>query len=252
MNCCWWIWGNSRLKWALASGGRLGGSHAREWRNTDFKDLLDTCWGGLEKPDAVVASVVTATQLKEQLLAWVKRGWGVPVHFPAVAETGCGITCGYHDPGQLGVDRWMAMVAAHVRYPQGSLVVDCGTAATLDALAGSRHLGGYILPGIAAMRGLVVKQTAIEVPLGVVEEEEWGRSTLACIQLGTVKVLVSLVEHSLERLQAAGVCDPVLVVTGGQAGFILPFIQVDYRRHEDLVLEGVMRCAEEFILGFNS
>ena len=239
--------GNSRLKWALASGGRLGVSRAREWRRTDFPDLLDSCWGSLEKPDAVVASVVASAQLREQIRSWVEKHWGVPVHFPLAAESGCGITCGYHDPGQLGADRWMAMVAAHARYPQGSLVVDCGTATTLDALEGGRHLGGYILPGITAMRELVLQQTAIEAAPSTVAEEEWGRSTLACIRLGTAKALVSLVEHSLERLQAAGVCDPTLVLTGGEAGFILPLIQVDYRRHEDLVLEGVMRCAEELV-----
>lgn len=239
--------GNSRLKWATAKGGTLVESRAREWRGADFMGLLDACWSNLEPPRAVVASVVAAAEPKARLVEWVHARWGVPLHLLAARERQAGITCGYRDPGQLGVDRWMAMVAAHTRYPQGSLVLDCGTATTLDALAGGRHLGGYILPGVAAMRDLLLRQTAIEVRGSPAVAAEWGRSTAACIELGTVKAVVTLVEHSLERLQAAGVCDPALVVTGGQAGVILPHMQVDYRRHDDLVLEGVMHCAEELV-----
>jgi pantothenate kinase type III len=59
--------------------------------------------------------------------------------------------------------------------------------------------------------------------------------------------VAALVETSLERLQAAGVCDPTLVISGGQAGSILPLIQVDYRRHPHLVLEGVWFCSRRML-----
>ncbi len=240
--------GNSRLKWALFSEGNLGRSQAVEWRGADFPALLEEHWGGLERPVSVMASVVAPAPVEEQLKQWVENRWGVPLYLLAASAAGAGVTCGYHDPSQLGADRWAAMIAAHARYPRGCLVVDCGTASTLDALAGGRHLGGYILPGVTAMREAVRRKTAIGSSARAVSpDEEWGRSTASCIELGAIRALVTLIEHSLERLQVAGVCDPALVVTGGQAGLILPSVQVDYRRHDDLVLEGIMRCFRELI-----
>ena len=240
--------GNSRLKWAVSRQGVLGDSKAVAWRGADFPALLEECWGNLESPASVKASVVAPARLKEQLRRWVESRWGVPLQLLTASASGGGITCGYRDPDQLGADRWAAMVAAHFRYPQGGLVVDCGTATTLDALVAGRHLGGYILPGMANMREAVIQETALansgETAL---PGEAWGRSTASCIELGVARAVVALIEHSLERLQAAGVCDPTLVVTGGQAGFILPFMQVDYRRHDDLVLEGIMLCSERLV-----
>lgn len=238
--------GNSRLKWALAGSGSLLETGAFDWRSGSLERLLDRHWGTLETPGVVVACVVAPQAAGTLLSQWVKQHWRTEVHFMAADRELLGLSCGYHDPGQLGADRWAALLAAHHRYPQGSLVVDCGTANTIDALAGGRHLGGFILPGMEAMRAAVLQGTAIgETGAARHQTGWWGRSTASCVELGGVRALVALVEDSLERLQAEGVCDPTLVVTGGQAGFILPSMQVDYRRHDDLVLEGVMLYSKE-------
>jgi type III pantothenate kinase len=238
--------GNSRLKWTLSSRGNLGSSQALSWREAELPALLDKHWAALERPASVVASVVAPVPVAVQLERWVKKRWDLPLRLLAPSVSARGVTCGYRDPTQLGADRWAALIAAHARYPRGALVVDCGTATTLDALAAGRHLGGYILPGVVAMQEAVQRNTAIERSTGRGSwDEAWGRSTAACIELGAVRALVTLIEHSLERLQVAGVCDPALVVTGGQAGLILPAVQVDYRRHDDLVLEGIMHCFRE-------
>ena len=69
----------------------------------------------------------------------------------------------YAEPARLGIDRWAAIIAAYHRFPEGACVVDCGTACTFDLVdAGGRHRGGYILPGLSAMEGAVLGETAIE------------------------------------------------------------------------------------------
>ena len=62
----------------------------------------------------------------------------------------------------LGVDRWLALLAAHRHAPTEPLMVlDCGSAITLDLLVvGGRHLGGYIVPGLALMRSSLLSETA--------------------------------------------------------------------------------------------
>ncbi|MDP1069535.1 type III pantothenate kinase, partial [Klebsiella pneumoniae] len=63
--------------------------------------------------------------------------------------------------GRMGVDRWLAMLAAWQRVGQSCWVVDCGSAITLDLLdAEGRHQGGYILPGLRLMQQSLLGNTA--------------------------------------------------------------------------------------------
>ncbi len=239
-------WGNSALKWAQTEGDGLGAPDRCEWRPaTDLDALLDHHWRSLPQPSAVVASLVAPPETAEALGRWTRRHWRLTPRLVRAQRKSLGVTCGYSRPERLGADRWAALVAAHRLAPAGSLVVDLGTATTLDALAGGRHLGGYILPGPAALQSALIDTTAIELDRTADGPGPWGRSTAGCIRQGAVQALLALVDSSLERLQAAGVCDPTLIVTGGQAGFLMPHIQVDYLHRPHLVLEGVMLLARE-------
>jgi type III pantothenate kinase len=156
------------------------------------------------------------------------------------------VRCGYQDPAQLGVDRWMAIIAAHGISRDGVCVVDCGTATTLDVVDGrGRHLGGYILPGMTMMRRILLKETAMKPGKEATRFMEWGNSTASCIDLGIRQSVVSLVEQSVERLQAAGVCDPGVVLTGGACSLIKPYLQLTYEHRDALVLEGMETFVRE-------
>ncbi|WP_456412081.1 type III pantothenate kinase [Thiolapillus sp.] len=235
--------GNSRLKWrrdqapmqALAySANRLHGQLTSVWREET-------------PPEQVWLASVAGQVAYDNLLGWLVNCWGLVPHIMEVSAEDCGLRCGYPEPRQLGVDRWAAMIAAHAAFPHGVCVVDCGTAVTLDAVDGrGRHLGGYILPGIDAMQQVLLQETAIERETGAAEAGgEWGNSTVSCIELGTGKALVALIEQSVERMQAAGVCNPGLVLTGGGVGAIESMMQIDYQRRDALVLEGIQLYAEE-------
>jgi len=57
-----------------------------------------------------------------------------------------------YNPVTLGVDRWLACLAAHRTYQQDVLVIDAGTAITIDIVTSNGiHLGGYIIPGMASL-----------------------------------------------------------------------------------------------------
>src|SRR5690606_40574629 len=90
------------------------------------------------------ASIVRA--LQEQL--------GLPVERPRVEARWRGLHCAYAQPERLGVDRWLALLAAHHDAPAApALVISAGTALTVDRLdPAGRHRGGVIAPGLAAMR----------------------------------------------------------------------------------------------------
>jgi type III pantothenate kinase len=239
--------GNSRLKWLYDQEGGISSMQALEYVDNKLQEQLSALWNTDAKPEQVwIASVASAVAFA-QLIKWVEAHWHVIPRIMKVSEMACGLRCAYQQPQQLGVDRWAALIAAYAHYPHGACVVDCGTAVTLDVVNGEgQHLGGFILPGVGTMEQALLQRTAIQPNTGVEGlSQEWGNDTDSCIALGTRKAIVALIEQSIERMQAGGICDPGLLVTGGEVELIEPLIQIDYQRRDALVLEGMKIYAQE-------
>ncbi|WP_457676955.1 type III pantothenate kinase [Thiolapillus sp.] len=235
--------GNSRLKWTTGVDGGMG---AVAYDRRHLGVTLDREWAGMAVPDRVWLASVAAADLQHALAEWLHSTWGLEPLSLSVQSVACGVSCGYREPRQLGVDRWMAIIAGYHHSPGGVCVVDCGTATTLDMVDGhGRHLGGFILPGMEMMRDSLLRGTALKVAAEDDDVREWGTSTASCIDLGIRKSVVSLVEHSVERMQAAGVCDPGVVLSGGAAFLLHPYLKLAHEYREALVLEGMKRFVQE-------
>ena len=236
--------GNSSLKWTFVEGDRLNEVKRISHQQKLLEHQLEQVWDNIPPPKTVWVVAVASQSLQDDLRQWMERHWSAPVHFMATEKSAIGVTCAYKRPAELGVDRWAAILAAYHYHPQGVCVLDCGTAITLDLMHGDgRHLGGYILPGFELMRQSLISNTAITLVDNELPSGEWGNSTASCIDLGGRKAVASLVESSIERLQAAGVCDPALVLTGSSVNEIVPMIEIDYEIREQLVLEGLLMYA---------
>lgn len=236
--------GNSSLQWGTVEGDALNQVDRFSHDNKPLEAQLNKAWGQFEAPKTVWLATVANQKLQEDLKCWVDRYWSIPLHIMQTEKSNRGVICAYARPGDLGVDRWAAIIAAYHHQPQGACVVDCGTAITLDAVCGDgRHLGGYILPGFKLMEQSLLAGTSIGNVTDDGEKGEWGTSTTSCIAMGVRKSVVSLVESSIERLQAAGVCDPALILTGGTAKEIAALIEIDHEIREQLVLEGLFLYA---------
>ena len=149
--------GNTRIKWALHDGrayvanGAVETSHAAE---------IADGWPSSMDARVAVASNVAGADVGERL-ARACKARGLELRTIRSQATQLGVTSGYKDPGQLGSDRWAALVAAHRVGPGHKLVVNAGTALTIDALtAEGRFLGGLIVPGPALMRRSLDRGTA--------------------------------------------------------------------------------------------
>ncbi len=145
----------------------------------------------------------------------------------------------YAQPERLGVDRWLAVLAA-ADEPSPALVVDAGTAFTVDALsADGRHLGGYILPGLALQRDVLASRTAqVSFPEPDWSDAGWGSTTAACVCHGSLLALAALVNAAAVRLGGEAGVMPRLLLTGGDAAYFRPLLpQAEWHPH--LVLEGL-------------
>lgn len=154
--------GNSRLKWATtAPDGLVVGAAIENHALTEAR--LAEAWGRLSKPpDRLAISCVSAARLAEIVCLAAVRLWPAITVFEAKSEAQAfGVTNAYLQPEKLGVDRWLALLAARRHHASPVCIADCGTAITLDLLdEHGRHLGGMISPGLELMRKSLSAGTA--------------------------------------------------------------------------------------------
>ena len=235
--------GNSRLKWLheadLAAGAP---ADAVSWRGRPLAAVLDRCWSRLPVPEAVVAACVAGPAAAQTLAQWCRRHWRLEPRFVRTGARACGVRNGYREPGRLGVDRWAALVGAHWQVSGPKVVADAGSALTVDLLrADGAHLGGFIAPGISAMRQ-ALERLAPHVFAGPVPPvpAAAGRSTGECAAAGTAAAAAGLVERAAARLARESDSDSVTVVLcGGEAPLLEPLLSGTVRVEPDLVLHGL-------------
>src|SRR5262245_52183398 len=128
----------------------------------------------------------------------------------------------YENPREVGADRIVNAVAAYARFPQGSVVVDFGTATTFDVVTDKgEYAGGVIAPGLQLAADALFRSTAklprVEIarPRSVV-----GRNTVASIQAGLVFGYAGLVDALVGRIRSEVSFTPKVVGTGGLAQLI--------------------------------
>ena len=126
------------------------------------------------------------------------------------------LTIRYQPPASLGPDRLANGVAAYARYGSPCIIVDIGTALTMDALSRSgEFLGGVIFPGPAAAEAALLQSTAAVRPGSRTRAELIGTSTAAGIQAGTAYGYPALIEGLIDRFQARLGEEAAAVLTGG-------------------------------------
>ena len=148
--------------------------------------------------------------------------YDVALEFACVSKFAGGVTCGYDKPSRLGVDRWLAMVAAYNKHHQAVLVIDAGSAVTLDVVdQNGFHLGGYILPGTSLMVESLRRGTKnVKVDVFDTQSLVPGKNTEDAAVNG---ILLSLIS----TIKTLTVSYPFqLVLSGGSAPAILKHLNI--------------------------
>lgn len=233
--------GNTNLKWAFLEGNRLSGSHSLRHGGELSRTLTDRWLAGTTPSGVWVANVAGRT-IGEGFTEWSEIHWGLTPRFAESQPRLLGVANGYRDPRQLGVDRWLAMVAAFDALHTSVLVVDCGTAATLDLIDdGGRHLGGLILPGLGMMRSALLRGTQLAVSPSLDAPPALAQDTESGIAAGTHQALIGAIARTLAQAHDLLGRTPLLVLTGGDG--ILVHRQLGGRLEPDLVLQGLALLA---------
>lgn len=236
--------GNSRVKWAEARDGVLGPQQAAQysgWNEADWQSMLF----GAGKVERVAAACVARESAKRALHSAALRGTGREPEFVESEASAAGVRNAYPNPRQLGVDRWLAVIAAHHMVSGPACVVDVGTAMTIDAVtAEGQHLGGTIVPGPDLMVASLMTGTSELAERSSSGGGQDGRvfsdNTRDAILNGCPLALAALVERSMDELARRTGQAPVLLLTGGALPRIRPFLRNPGREVADLVLRGLL------------
>lgn len=234
--------GNTRIKWGVAEGG--GWLAVGAVTKDDAEGLRNALSPWLQPGGIAVCCNVAGAAVAGRIAGDLGAHGVIPRWF-ASAERCLGVTNGYANPRQLGPDRWAALVAAWQECATACLVVNAGTALTVDSLdAQGNFLGGLIAPGVATMLASLATNTA-----GLADDPGEHRAfptrTADAMTTGAIDAAVGAIARARTRLEQRHGAPVPLVVSGGGAPRLLPHLDGDVRHREHLVLEGLRRCAME-------
>jgi len=231
--------GNTNLKWTRGESGSLEAMRTVRHHGSLPIDL-HAAWEQLTPPRRILVGNVGGAEMARALERVCRSYWDRDPLFATPEPQAHGVTIAYECPERLGVDRWLALIAAH-RICQGPiLVVNAGTAITYDLLLGDgSHLGGLITPGIEMMRDRLIAGTRI--PRAEPEElaVPWTTDTGAAIAVGSIQAPAALAERLFHRLTEQAGKPPQCILSGGDAERLIPALHLPLRHRPDLVLQGL-------------
>ncbi|MCU0756110.1 MAG: type III pantothenate kinase [Xanthomonadales bacterium] len=160
-----------------------------------------------------------------------------------VSQHAGGLRLSYREPARLGADRYAAMRGAWAEVGDAVVVIDAGTAITIDALdACGQQVAALLLPGFGLQRAALARGTAAVRPTATRRLQLAARDTDGAVDAG----LWTAVLGALDRVVAA-VQPRLVLATGGDAPLLVRRWQgpVPIRHRPKLVLSGVWRAASD-------
>lgn len=243
--------GNTRVKWGVLDGNRL-----RRTGHIAQQRISEQGLGALtaklpRNVDVVLASNVSGATFATRLSGVIGLHCGCDVQFAKSERESCGVRNGYRQPRRLGVDRWLAMIGAWSEIESSCVVVDAGTAVTIDVIDDDgRHLGGQIIPGVNLMAAALaastsdIPRTGPRTPPAPFGLGEFGDSTAKAVSNGAWAAVAGAVERAIRTLRS-NAYNPTVVLTGGDASRMLTALGNEPLHRPHLVLQGLARMLDE-------
>lgn len=245
--------GNTRTKWAL------------------FDDTSNIAWQGVcanqEVANAILLPANTACtraivanvageQHAQQIATLLKKHAVKIVHWAKASPRACHVVNSYEQPETLGIDRWAALIAAWYMEQNICVVVNAGTAITIDALGKQLEngqeiglfKGGVIVPGLLAMQQALSAATA-QLPMPShhknihFQREIFAKNTADAMHAGAIHAISGAITIMSHKLNSIYKSRPRVILSGGNAQYIKENLIADVTRQavivDNLVLHGL-------------
>ena len=212
------------------------GNSAIKWRTSESKifseDIDNFSITALNQSSTAWLSAVAHSGIVEE----------ISTHFEAINiikphKRFGNLTLSYDDPSMLGADRFLAMLGAINHFPNNPLlVIDIGSAITFDVVdKDGLHHGGYIMPGIKALRGSFEMFKTSDLSIG---SKGYANNTDDAWSQGTYTMMIGAINYQIESFQS-NFSDGVVAVCGGQVKEIKHDLPKAIELFDNLVLDGL-------------
>lgn len=231
--------GNSRLHFAWWDGESVHGVVHVPYPGSDeaFPGMIEDMLGGAI-PRAVAACSVSR-RYGGMLFAAMETGFPGTIRIVRSASD-AGVAVRYDSPETYGIDRALAALAAYRLVRASCVVVDAGTAVTVDAVDDDGVVcGGYIFPGMETLAHGLAERTRLPMVHAGVLDGELGTSTRLCIERGIAVGIAGAVRALIESAAREVKSGDRVIVTGGGGEFLMRLLSLEARWHPHLVLEGL-------------
>jgi type III pantothenate kinase len=233
--------GNTATKMALYDGfEKITSFRTKQYSCEKLQEIFSVY---MDRIDRVIVSTVRNTP--EYIIDMATLG--IPYVHVLSHHTKLPFNNHYETPETLGPDRIAAIAGAFHLYPgRNVLVIDAGTAVTYDYLAGKTYNGGNISPGIS-MRFKALHRFTGKLPLGSTLEKysSPGINTLDAITAGVTDGLIYEINEYIRLFEEKNI-DAMVLLTGGDSGYLKDRIGYKVNYQPDLVLTGL-----NYILEYN-
>ena len=144
-------------------------------------------------------------------------------------------------PSQVGSDRIVIAVAALAEYKAPLILMDLGTATTIEVVEPENtYMGGVIIPGVKISLDALTSRAAqlpgisLDKPKNVI-----GKNTIDCMRSGMIYGTAAMIDGLIDRMEEELGHSSTLVATGGMAQFITPLCKHNIILEKDLLLKGL-------------
>ncbi len=219
------------------------GNSCTKWRIANTFGVVERSCLPTTKVSIERVRVATVSQSHEAIKQLIVSALGVEPEFASSTRTLCGVVSGYPDVATLGVDRWLAVVAAWNQSKSNLVVFDIGTAMTADFVReDGAHLGGFIVPSVESMRktlGILTENVQVKPKLGQHHILSPGTNTIAAVHHGLIATQMGFIDRCIELGASLFGSVPHLVMTGGNLNLELMREHFHFVHRPHLVLEGL-------------
>lgn len=202
-------------------------------------ELLERNELSLEKIRGIVLSSVVPEKTP-LLLETLKSCFPIEPLFIS-DKTQWGFDCSSYS-GTLGTDRLLCCQGALIKYKPPFIVIDCGTATTINVIEESgAFIGGVILPGVITGMQAIASRTSLLQPVTITKPKSViGRSTAECMLSGVLYGSAAQLEGLVKRIWHETDEEMSVIITGGNGSMIFPYLSITSHYEPNLLLEGLV------------
>ncbi|SFP10667.1 type III pantothenate kinase [Qipengyuania nanhaisediminis] len=232
-----------KARWRIATDPRRTGDEYAVW----LLRLLELQGYAKEDIDQIIVGSVVPRSI-HNLTVLAQKYFGIEPLIAGQDAADWGIAIDVDDPRTLGADRALNTIAAHAKYEGDLIVIDFGTATTIDAVDFTgAYKGGIIAPGINLSLDALVGNTA-KLPRIAIrkpdDENVIGRNTEDQMLIGVFWGYVALIEGLVDRMRRQIGRPAKVVATGGLALLFDEITDLFDEVDSDLTLDGLAMLAE--------